>query len=75
MATLIDELKADQDPRSQCRVCHWLAERPAPERAEWAAAMLDRSFTHASLFRAAKRRGYGAGSGSVETHRNGEHKS
>jgi len=74
MTTLIDELKADQDPRTQCRLCVWLASRPEAECKEWAAVMIDRSFTHASIFRAAQRRGYNAGKGTVETHRGNGHK-
>jgi hypothetical protein len=70
---LRDELLADQDPRTQCRFCMWLVARTEKERDEWAAVMADRSFTHASLFRAAKKRGYGSGSGSVEGHRNSGH--
>jgi hypothetical protein len=44
--TLIEELKADQDPRTQCRLCTWISSRPEAERKEWAAVMTDRSFTH-----------------------------
>jgi hypothetical protein len=36
--------------------------------------MTDRSFTHASIFRAAQRRGYNAGKGTIETHRGNGHK-
>ena len=74
MTTLIEELRADQSPRTQCRFCGWLAERSKPERDEWAAAMLDKSYTHASLFRAAQRRGFMNAQGSVETHRTGGHR-
>jgi len=74
MANLIEELRADQDPRSQCRLCAWLTDRPKAEKDEWAAVMLDRSFTHASIFRAAQRRGYASGKGTVETHRGSGHK-
>jgi hypothetical protein len=74
MTTLLDELKADQDPRTQCRLCTWLAARSEAERKEWAAVMADRSFTHASIFRAAQRRGYNAGKGTIETHRGNGHK-
>jgi len=70
---LLDELRADQDPRSQCRFCAWLKERTAPERDEWAKAMSDRSYTQASLFRAARKRGYAAGLGSIEGHRRSAH--
>jgi len=75
VTNLIDELRADQDPRMQCRLCTWLESRPEGERKEWTAVMADRSFTHASIFRAAQRRGYGAGKGTVETHRGSGHKS
>ncbi|MFH1104113.1 MAG: hypothetical protein V1757_04085 [Actinomycetota bacterium] len=71
---LLEELKADQDPRSQCRLCTWLQTLTEADRKEWASAMLDRSFTHASIFRAAQRRGYGAGKGTVESHRASGHK-
>lgn len=66
---LIEELKADQDPRTSCRFCTWLATRPPAERTEWAVAMADRSFTNTSIFRAAKKRGYNGSSGSPESHR------
>ncbi|MBA3875559.1 MAG: hypothetical protein C0498_01260 [Anaerolinea sp.] len=70
---LIDELRADQDPRAQCKFCAWLAGRPNGERAEWADAVGDRSFTHMSLVRAARKRGYAGGPGSVESHRKNSH--
>ena len=69
MTSLIEELRADQDPRTSCRFCVWLAGRSAAERAEWAAAMVDRSFTNTSIFRAAKKRGYAGSNGSPESHR------
>jgi hypothetical protein len=75
VTTLVEELKADQDPRTQCRLCVWLESRTESERKEWAAVMADRSFTHASIFRAAQRRGYNAGKGTIETHRGNGHKS
>lgn len=73
MTTLIDEIRADQDPRTVCRFCAWLTDRTKGEQAEWASAMTDRSFTHSSLFRAAKKRGYPNGSSAVETHRKNAH--
>lgn len=73
VTTLIEELKADQDPRSQCRFCTWLVTQPEKERNEWAEAGPDRSYTHASLFRAARKRGFTGGEGSIEGHRKGLH--
>lgn len=73
MTTLIDELRADQGKPTQCGFCLWLAGRTDAERKEWAVAAADRSFTHSSIFRAAKKRGYPAGLSSVETHRKNGH--
>lgn len=67
--SLIAELKADQDPRAQCKFCVWLDGRPAAEQAEWAIAMQDRSFTNTSIYRAARLRGYGGSGGAPEAHR------
>ena len=72
--TLIDELRADQGKPTQCALCIWLGTRTDPERKEWAAVTVDRSFTHASVFRAAKKRGYTGGTSSIETHRKNEHR-
>lgn len=72
MTSLLDELKADQDPR-QCRFCVWLESLSVKDRSEWATAMADRSYTNTSLFRAAKKRGYPFGGGSLETHRKNGH--
>lgn len=71
--SLLEELRADQDPRTQCRFCVWLETRTKTEQAEWAEACGDRAFTHASIFRAAQKRGYTNGKGSVESHRAGGH--
>ncbi len=71
--SLIDELKADQDPRSQCKFCVWLETRTKGEQAEWAAAMLDRSFTDTSIYRAAQKRGYTGSDGSPAGHRKKRH--
>jgi len=71
--SLIDELKADQDPRSQCKFCVWLESRPKAEQVEWAVAMLDRSFTNTSIYRAAQKRGYSGSDGSPSSHRQKRH--
>lgn len=73
MTSLLDELKADQDPRLQCRFCVWLESLSPKDRHEWATAMADRSFTNTSLLRASKKRGYPHGEGSLVTHRKNGH--
>lgn len=73
MTSLIDELRADQGRPTQCVLCAWLAQMPAAERAEWAVVAADRSFTIASLYRAAKKRGFPSGPASIENHRKREH--
>lgn len=74
MPSLLDELRADQDPRAQCRVCRWIESLKPAEQAEWDAAMSDRSFTHASIYRALSRRESGCGRSGVESHRTSKHR-
>lgn len=73
-SSLADEIRADQDPRVQCRFCTWLSGLDPKARAEWVPVTEDRSFTKASIFRVAQRHGYMAGRSSVESHISGQHK-
>lgn len=70
--TLLEELRSDQDPRSQCAFCAWLRVRSKAEQTEWAEAMTDRSFTTTSLVRAARKREFTRGS-AIESHRKNGH--
>lgn len=74
MPSLADELRADQDPRSTCKLCTWLASLSTKEQAEWDAAIRDRTFTHASIFRALARRNSNVTKGSIESHRANRHR-
>ena len=72
---LVDELKADQGKPTSCGVCTYLRTRPEAEQIEWDEALMDRSFTHASIQRALDRRAEGIVSrSSIENHRNNRHK-
>lgn len=72
--SLLDEIKADQNPRSQCKACVYIESLPPKEQAEWDKAMSDRSFTSTSVHRALTRRNVGVGKGSVESHRSNRHR-
>lgn len=69
MDDLIEELRADQSQGGQfCKFCKWVETRPGEEQAKWEQAFLDRSFSRASLLRAAQRRGFPHKEQSIETH-------
>lgn len=74
MTSLADELRADQDPRSQCRLCRWIETLKSHEQAEWDVALADRSYTHTSIYRALARRESGVGKGTIENHRANRHR-
>lgn len=74
MTSLADELKADQDPRTQCRVCTWIETLDEALQEEWDRASADRSYTHASFYRALMRRDVKISKGSVENHRSNRHR-
>lgn len=73
MASLLDELRADQPPRKGCAVCEWLRSRPDAEKAEWAEAMSDRSFSVTGIHRAMAKRGFSLTDSPVGTHRRDRH--
>lgn len=78
MSGLLDELRSDQKSSGiGCSACVWLSTLSASERAEWAEAFIDKSFTTMSLIRAAVRRDKQGllGKGTpIETHRKQGHK-
>lgn len=72
--SLVEELKADQDPRSgRCKVCNLLRKLSKQEQAEWSAAFDDRAFTTSSLARAIMRRDKTVGVAAVDNHRKRGH--
>lgn len=79
MPSIIEEIIADQDPRSQCRLCAWLASRPTSEQKEWDEALNTRvgprfRFTHTSVHRALQKHGATVGKSSLENHRSNGHR-
>ena len=74
MTSLMDELRADSRKMNACAACEWIAALPKAEQAEWDTACADRSFTHASIFRAIQRRNGRVGRGSIENHRLNAHR-
>jgi hypothetical protein len=73
VTTLIDELRSDQGKPNTCALCAWLQTLTDADRKEWSEALGDRSFTHTSILRAARKRGYAHGVTSIEGHRKGLH--
>ena len=72
--SLAEELRADQDPRASCRLCAWLNSQNTLVQVEWDAVLADRSYTHASLYRALLKRDVPVGKSSVEGHRSNRHR-
>lgn len=74
MPSLAEELLADQDPRSKCKLCVWLDRLSKTEQREWDAALADRAYTHSSIRRALARRQLTVGDGVVQNHRGHGHR-
>ena len=70
---LLAELRADQQtPGVGCATCKFIARQP--DAKAWWAATMDRSFTLASLSRAAAKRGAKIGDAAFRGHRQKGHK-
>lgn len=58
---------------NQCQTCLWLATLDPEEAAKWDANMAKSAVAHSAIFRAAKKRGFPRGEGSIEGHRKNLH--
>ena len=70
-SNLRDELASDQSRKTQCGVCQWINQQN--DAADWKAVIADKSFTHASIYRALQRRDVHVGRGAIEMHRLNNH--
>jgi hypothetical protein len=56
-----------------CQTCLWLSTLDPTEAAKWDANLARKDVPHSAIFRAAKKRGFPRGEGSIEGHRKNLH--
>lgn len=71
---LLEEIKADTTGSGMgCATCAWIASRDADEAAEWRAAIADKTYSGAAIWRAMKRRGFRLSNSALTAHRSQGH--
>ena len=73
MDDFLGEIAADQSTGgTECRACQWIRTHENPE--QWDAACLKPEFSHASIWRAMRKRGATFTATVVRNHRQGGHR-
>lgn len=68
---VLEEARTERDARigTRCVTCRWIESQSAEDQAEWAAVMVDRSFTNSLLWSIMRKRGFRYGEGTIRNHR------